>query len=1287
MFMRNIKILLLVTIVAWFQSSNLLYAQKWVKNQDIESSGNVRIISSDVDGEDNIYIAGHFEISIGDSLDSYGNFDYFLAKFDKSLNPLWIKRIGSDQKDFYFQGLGLDDQDNIFITGIFQDTCVFDEGQDTLISEGSFDVFLAKYDKAGQFQWKKNLVKAPSKQWINSLDIDLDNNVVLAGYYRDSCIIDNDTLRGAGINSYIVKTNNNGYKIWTKNIINTTTYGSVTSVKTFSDGYYFNGYFSGDLYLDVKTISSYDPTKGDVYLYKTDFDGVGDWVRQSYGNGNDFTGTITQDSTGGVYFTGYFSGTEFFSDIDDTNVSTEILSTNGGDDIFIIKYTRLGDLLWTKGYGGIGDDVGKVIQTKSNNLIISGYFADKLVFGDDTIRTSSSTDNDIFIAGLDNEGNTLFASSLYAEGANDQSDIMEIASSGVMTVGGAFQAPNIVIGSDTIYNSTGTFNGILAQFIPELSATFTGIQDPTCNQNANGELIITPYFGVSPYTYSWSHNAGLIDSTATGLSAGTYTVTVTDALDSTDVAQYTLTEPAAFTFNPAITQVTTCSYSAQGAINLNVSGGNGGNTYYWFESDGGSGVTLTTEDQSGLTTGTYNVTVTDSEGCNADTAIVISGPAPVTFGASTNTPYTGADPTTGAIDLELSGGTGTPSAYDASWTGISGYTASTQDITGLDPGNYTVTVTDNNSCEFDTTFSVLDNDVFFSYIADYKDACKGTNNGWAIADYYSPDGSTNISYIWDANAGSQTTARASNLAAGRYYYVTVTDNDNSVSNTDSVYINALTYDFTGSLSGSSSAVDCKGDSDGFIDLEIESASPGVAPYAYAWSSSQTTQDIVNIPAGTYSVTVTDANECSFSIADYTITEPEFALAATASIVSQPLCNGNNTGEVTVDANGGNGTPFTYQWNDPALQKTQNAKGLYAGNYSVTVTDWKGCKASSAVTLTQPQAISVSGVIGDLSCYNDGSGTIALTVGGGTVPHSYVWETATGTGLVATDKNQSGLSAATYHVTITDANLCELEDSFVVAQPDQLQIDSEDQLNIAGCFGDNTGSITIVASGGTGALTYTLNPGAIAINSTGLFEDLYSGTYSVEVDDENGCGPLTSSSIEITEPLEIVIDSAKTTNATASDASDGVITVYASGGTGNLEYTLTPGDVVNATGIFDNLTPGDYIVNVNDENLCEVSTNSITVSFTDNIDLVDLNKYIQIYPNPTSSKISVDINLTDLNDVKIEILSTSGEILESRFVFQHDNIREEFDLSAYSKGIYFIRIHSDKANYTNKIVLH
>ncbi|MBI9055319.1 MAG: T9SS type A sorting domain-containing protein [Bacteroidales bacterium] len=1439
--MKFFKLTSLIFYILLVSSS---FAQEWTNSRFFSSDDDITIdyIRKNFNGD--IVIAGTLKGTYSDTDTTIiaNSIDIFLAKFDSDYNKKWFKVIGGDHYDFD-PVISIDENDNIYVLGTFLQTCKFTP-DDSLIAD-FIDVFLVKYDQNGNHIWNKHIGSNLDRQYAQSIDIDKNGDIIGAYRYRNSTTFIDTTITGrtGKYNNILFKVDQNGVRKNIKNVISNET-SLFTSIKAFSDGYYINGQFKDSLLLDISPIKSYSSTK-DVFLYKTDFDFDGVWVRRSYGDGDDFTGTITQDNYGNIYYTGYYNSSNFHVDSTSYIESNVVLSNQGNTDIYITKYNKSGDLIWLKNFGGKGSDWARSIEQKNDYLFLTGYFSDTINYEIDTLVSSDINDLDFFIGYLDLSGNVLGGDEIITSGSldNDSGTDVLVNDDNTVTVAGYFKSETAQIGLDIYSNaSVGSKDAFLAKNKPLLVTIYTDITEISCNGETDGSLTVTPYFGTAPYTYSWSHDGSLNDSVASTLAAGAYTVTVTDANSDTDEVSYTLIEPAPINFNPSITNITACSYSLEGAIDLNMSGGNGGFEYQWQATNGGFGAVFNVEDQSGLTIGTYNVSVTDVNQCIADTSIILTGPDPVVFTNSIVTDSSSLG--LGAIDLQYSGGFGVSFTFD--WEYPSGATATTEDISNLNTGNYNVTVTDAHACEFDTIFNVANLDAFYIFIEEYKDACKGTINGTATVSYYSPTSHTGIDYLWDGNAGGQTTAQATNLAPGRYYYVTVTDveNDPDIVLVDSVYIDELTYDFTGSLSGTS-LLNCFGDADGYVDLTITSGT--ALPITYNWSTGSNLQDLTDVSVGSYSVTVTDDNSCQFSEVNFVINQPT-ALAISAEIVNEPSCNGDFDGEITVDRSGGT-IPYSYQWNDPGFQNTRSADGLDAGFYTVTVTDNNSCSASSGINLTEPDEISVLKVVSDESCNTSSDGFASLTVSGGTSPFSYFWSTTNGTGLNITDKDQSGLTAGDYYFTITDNNNCTFDDSVKILEPVLLEITLEETTNGTSCTGVDNGSINITATGGTGVLTYTLNPGAIQTNATGSFINVGSGTYTIDVEDENTCivssnplvitepeiltintelitnaycfgtdngsieisitggtgsyvyvwttsdgsglidgvedqmavgtgtynltvtddnlceantsfsitepesmdieksifqpfcngtkdgvivlsvtggtlplsyfwstidgsgliptnkhqselspawyfirvddanGCIYNDSAEIIDPPVISILSESSTDASDNNANDGTITIEATGGTPPLTFTLNPGGKVSSSGIFNDLFPGEYIVEVSDFNVCgPYNSTSLTVGSTNSIYNINIDDKINIYPNPVRTVLNIDFNL-ELQDVyTLQLISISGQIVYNKQVDSGQSKEEIIEISSYPKGLYFIKIYNSKTSYQEKLII-
>jgi hypothetical protein len=197
--------------------------------------------------------------------------------------------------------------------------------------------------------------------------------------------------------------------------------------------------------------------------------------------------------------------------------------------------------------------------------------------------------------------------------------------------------------------------------------------------------------------------------------------------------------------------------------------------------------------------------------------------------------------------------------------------------------------------------------------------------------------------------------------------------------------------------------------------------------------------------------------------------------------------------------------------------------------------------------------------------------------------------------------------------------------------------------------------------------------------------LDANTYTIEVDDANSCGPVTSSSLDIVDPEVISITSESVSDASSESASDGSITIEATGGTGALVYQLSPGSVSNGTGVFEDLSPGNYTVEVDDANSCgPITSNDLEVGFTNSIGDFIIPDFIKIYPNPTSNRFYLELDYNE--DLSVEILNLGGEIILNKDLEPEGFIKMEFDLTDKPKGIYLVRIYNTQISYKTKILL-
>jgi len=773
------------------------------------------------------------------------------------------------------------------------------------------------------------------------------------------------------------------------------------------------------------------------------------------------------------------------------------------------------------------------------------------------------------------------------------------------------------------HGCTASGSATINQPAEALAGIISSYTDVTCHGLDNGTATVAGFGGTSPYTYEWQ--TGSTQQTITGLAPGSYTATVTDDNGCTNTATAVISEPALLVASASGTDVT-CYGLNNGTATASASGGITDYSYNWSTG-------ATTQALSGLAPDTYTVTVTDDNGCTDDASVEITQPNELIATAS-GTNVTCYGQANGTATVNASGGM---TDYSYNWS--SGQTD--QNISGLGPDTYTVTITDDNGCTANASVEITQPDELIATASGTDVTCNGLDDGTATVS--AEGGVTDYSYNWSTGSTDQ---NISGLGPDTYT-VTVTD-DNGCTDATSVEVaepEELTVAMTGTTAScfgecdatatatpsggtgtysydwnngqtlqtatglcgtteytvtvtdenscSSTGVYTPSQPDDIIltmgsvnstcnqsNGEVSvSASGGAGGFSYIWNEGNTTATVTDLPSGTYYVTVTDQDDCTAtgSVGINDEGAPELTLTHTDA-----SCYGGSDGTATVSATGGTGN-YTYLWNDPLGQTSTTATGLSADTYTVSVTDDSGCMATGSETVEQADEIIISFTSTDPSgC--DCTGEITVSATGGTGSLSYVWshEGATTTTI-------TGLCADTYTVTVSDENDCTAESSETITAPGAITIDSEASTGLD-CHGDTDGTVTVTASGGTPPLSYDIGNGP---QSTGEFTDLPGGTYTVTVTDDEGCTN-TSNPLTVAEPSAITVDSEAATDVTPcfGDA-NGTVTVTASGGTGTLNYDI--GDGQQSTGEFTGLSGGTYTVTITDENNCTVTSSDLTVN--------------------------------------------------------------------------------------------
>jgi gliding motility-associated-like protein len=557
-------------------------------------------------------------------------------------------------------------------------------------------------------------------------------------------------------------------------------------------------------------------------------------------------------------------------------------------------------------------------------------------------------------------------------------------------------------GSTLSFNTAGSIPSCSAN--PCATVTITAAITPThATCTTPGSAIATPSGGTGPYTYSWNTTPAQTNATATGLTAGSYTVTVTDANGCTGTQSVTINAAAQA---PTVTTASTnagCN-GVLGTATATVTGGTSPYSYSWNTTPAQTNATAT-----GLAAGNYTVTVTDAGGCITTQNVTVGQTSGLSVSVSgVNVSCNGGS--NGSATATPTGGTPT---YTYVWSPSGGNAAT---ATGLAAGTYTVNVTDVNGCTAQGSVQITQPAAATITMSSTQTQCL-VNSGTATAAI--SGGQSPYSYSWNTTP-VQTSATATGLAAGNYT-VTVTD-ANNCQTTGNVLVGAVNAPTISVVS--SQDVSCFGDVNGAAQV---TATGGTPNYTYTWSPGNLTgASVSNLAPGTYTATVVDNAGCT-NLIQVTINEPD-ALVVTESVVHANC--GVDDGEISLTVTGGTGI-YTYGWT-PNVSTTNSATGLAIGNYTIDVTDAMGCTESVSVIVTTNTTFAID-VTPNVATVNPGGSIgLDLEVEPGIVVSTITWTPAGG--LSCTDCDNpvaSPTQTTTYYVIVESDNGCISTDSVVI----------------------------------------------------------------------------------------------------------------------------------------------------------------------------------------------------------------------------------------------------------------
>lgn len=901
-------------------------AQGWMWSKQFTGIGQNIPIATVSDYSGNIYAVGNFSSTVNQdafTLTALGGLDMFVAKYNKFGQIIWLKQMGGTASDAPYSIALSKDGNYFYISGVTNSNpCIFDGNN--MATTGGSDAFIVKYSVDGLFQWVHNTGYGTLNQLGGSICIDnLDNIIQIGAFYTDITFYGGTTTltspNASVKQNFISKYNSSGNLLWAKMLQGDNSSITIRSVSASGTGYYFSGIFSGAFNLDVENLTSIGGYDG--FLYKTDLNGIGQWVRKVTGSFDDIMWTHKSDSNGYQFLTGYYSSPTL--NIDSTTSLTSLINTTnkGGNDIFFMCYNPSGNLQWARTIGSAGNEVSNNIDITNGKSTYTGSFEGTIMFDNNTITSSGSSD--VFMAECNSLGTFINALNLSGN-LNDVGKAIIYSSTGRNFVAsGEFYSNSLSIGATQFANPSTLRDAYVAKYGCFDSLQIQSTQASSCLDGMgapleDGTALVTPSEGSEPYTYSWSNGAAT--PSLIGLAAGNYTVTVSGAYGCT------LSKVVSVTRKPFLTATISgvnvlCNGSTTGSATVTASSGNPSYQYHW--SNNASTATITN-----IVAGIYAVTVTDQCGVTLVKSITITQPTALTVSVSKTNVSCNAG-INGTATATASGGA---SGYTYLWSnGVA-----TSSISNLVAGTYSVTVKDSNNCSVITTTTITQPTTVTASINTHTDVnCYGSATGTAKVTSL---GGTGPSYLWNTTP-VQTTQTSTGLTAGiwnvkvtrsagcAYAYVTITQPATAVSS----YISSQTN------------VSCNGGNNGSATVTATGGTPG---YTYVWSGGGTSTTKSSLSSGTYNVTVRDTKSCS-SISNVTITQPtQIVFGATAKSCSNASpC----TGTVTPSVSGGT-PPYTYSWNTNPIQTTLTATGICVGNFNktITVTDYLGCPRSKRI---------------------------------------------------------------------------------------------------------------------------------------------------------------------------------------------------------------------------------------------------------------------------------------------------------------------------------------------------
>lgn len=696
----------------------------------------------------------------------------------------------------------------------------------------------------------------------------------------------------------------------------------------------------------------------------------------------------------------------------------------------------------------------------------------------------------------------------------------------------------------------------------------------TCSGSNNGSIVVNASGGTPPYQYfldngpNWQYEPQFNE-----VGPGDHVIYLKDQKTCMTQARANITTPTALTVSVQPSPVT-CYNRKDGRISVIASGGVP--PYQYSEDKGVTWQRAPTFTQ--LSTGPHTIYVKDKNGCVASKDATIEAPPPLTI-QTQNTDISCYNGCTGRINVQVAGGIA-PYRYSNN----NSFTwQQSPDFTNISAGVYQVAVMDSNGCITREKVTLTEPQQLF--LSNPKTVFNSATD--CDVTLLASGGTPAYRFSIDKGASWQASPTFQHIPTG-YYNILLQDNNGCSNSLTLTLASAPPLQITVESRGAS----CFGAANGIFIVDVQH---GVPPYRYSIDGGNTWQDqnIFRAGAGSYTLLVEDKNGKRGSV-DLKLNEPPLL---TASAISTDVsCYSASNGVITVSTSGG-APPYKFSINDGATwQGSPVLEGLPGGSYTLRVRDANGCGTELQMVIHEPLPVSTTITTDPATCYGSANGSIHVKADGGTAPYQYSldngrhWQDGT---------HFTGLTAGIYQLLVRDHNGCADTSTATIHQP--LPLTFTAGAREITCYGAANGVVTIGAQGGTAPYRYSLD--AIHWQSANSFEELSPGSFTIYVQDANGCakqGPVT-----ITEPAPLSLELVGSANGCSYIG--GEIQVTAQGGTVPYAYSIADSNILSNNGIFKDLAAGNYQVIVTDKNGCTEQLTSpvpITVSPPISLEITD-----------------------------------------------------------------------------------